>query len=91
MQTVIHIRADKEIKKNAARTAKDLGLSLSDVINASLRNFIRTREILFSDTPQMTPELEKLLEKVEEDIKNDRNLVGPFKTAKEANDYLDSL
>lgn len=91
MQTVIHIRADKEVKENAARTAKDLGLSLSDIINASLRNFIRTREITFSDTPQMTPELEKLLGRVEKDIQNNRNIVGPFKSAKEANDYLDSL
>ncbi len=91
MQTVIHIKSDKEVKENAAKIARELGLNLSDVINASLRNFIRTREVIFSDTPQMTPELEKLLGKVEDDIKNKRNIVGPFKNAKEANDYLDSL
>lgn len=91
MQTVIHIRADKEVKKNAAEAAKALGLSLSDIINASLRNFIRTREITFSNVPQMTPELEKYLDKVDKDIKNKKNLVGPFYSAKEANKYLDSL
>lgn len=91
MQTVIYIKADKEVKENAAKTAKELGLSLSDIINASLRNFIRTREIIFSHTPQMTPELERLIAKVEGDIKNNKNLIGPFKTAKEANNYLDSL
>ena len=91
MRTVIHIKADKEIKENASRVAKELGLNLSDVINASLRTFIRTRTVIFTDTPQMTPELEEYLEKVEEDIKYHRNLVGPFKNAKEANKYLDSL
>lgn len=91
MQTVIHIKADKEVKENAAKVARDLGLNLSDVINASLRNFIRTREVIFSDTPRMTPELEKLLDKVEEDIKKGRNIIGPFKSAKDANEYLDSL
>ena len=91
MQTVIHIKADKEVKENAAKVARDLGLNLSDVINASLRNFIKTREIYFSHTPRMTPELEKLLDKVEADIKSGRNLSPGFKTAKEANDYLDSL
>ena len=91
MQTVIHIKADKEVKENAVKVAHELGINLSDVINASLRNFIRTREVIFSDTPQMTPELEKLLGNVEEYIKHNRNLVGPFKNAKEANDYLDSL
>lgn len=91
MQTVIHIKADKEVKENAKKLAHELGLNLSDVINASLRTFIRTRTVIFSDSPQMTPELEKHLEKVEEDIKYHRNIIGPFKNAKEANKYLDSL
>jgi addiction module RelB/DinJ family antitoxin len=91
MTTVIHLKADKEVKENAQKLARELGLSLSDVINASLRNFIRTREITFSDIPQMTPELEKLLDEVEEDIKHNRNLSPKFKTAKEAIDYLNKL
>ena len=90
MQTVIHIKADKEVKENAARLARDLGLNLSDVINASLRNFIRTREVIFSDTPQMTPELEEYLEKVEDDIKHNRNLSSKFKSAEEAIGWLKS-
>jgi len=91
MQTVIHIKADKEVKENAVKAARELGLNLSDVINASLRNFIRTREVIFSDTPQMTPELEKLLDRVEEDIKHNRNIVGPFKTPEEMDKFLNSL
>ena len=91
MQTVIYIKADKEVKENAQKLARKLGLNLTDVINASVRNFIRTREVVFSDTPQMTPELEKLLDKVEEDIKNKKNLIGPFKTPKEMDKFLDSL
>ena len=90
MRTVIHIKADKEIKENASTIAKELGLNLSDVINASLRTFIRTRTVIFTDTPQMTPELEKYLEKVEEDIKHQRNMIGPFSTPEEMDRYLDS-
>lgn len=40
---------------------------------------------------RMKPELEKLLKRVEEDIKNNRNIVGPFHSAEEMNKYLDSL
>lgn len=89
MTTVIHIKADKEIKENAQAAAKDLGLTLTDVINAALRNFIRTREVIFSDIPIMTPELEKLLEKVDYDIKRGRNLSPSFKNMDEAIDYLE--
>ncbi len=91
MKTVIHIKADREVKENAKRAAEDLGLTLSDVINASLRNFIRTRQVIFSDIPQMTPELEQLLDKVEKDIKHNRNLSPAFKNAKEMDEYLNSL
>lgn len=91
MNTVIYIKANKEVKENAQKVAKELGLSLSDIINASLRNFIRTREVYFSHTPHMTPELEKLLDGVEGDIKKGRNLSPKFKTAKASIEYLDSL
>lgn len=89
MTTVIHLKADKEVKENAQKLARELGLSLSDVINASLRNFIRTRQITFSDIPQMTPELEKLLDKIDDDIKHNRNLSPSFKNMDDATDYLE--
>ena len=47
MKVIINIKTEKEVKENAQRLAKELGLSLSDVLNASLRNFIRTREVYF--------------------------------------------
>ncbi len=89
MKTVINIKTDKEVKKNAQELAQKLGLSLSDVINASLRNFIRTREVYFSDIPRMTPEFEKLLGKVEEDIKKGRNLSPSFDNMDDAIAYLE--
>lgn len=91
MQTVIHIKSDKEVKENAQKAAKELGLTLTDVINAALRNFIRTREVIFSNTPRMTPKLEKIVEKVEKDLKTGKNIFGPFHSAEEANEFLDSL
>lgn len=91
MTTVIHIKANKEVKENAQKAAKDLGLSLSDVINAALRNFIRTREVIFSDAPKITPALEKKLKEMEEDIKAERNLSPEFKNTHDMDKYLDSL
>ena len=91
MKTVINIKADKEVKENAQQLAKELGLPLSTVINAYLRQFIRSREVHFSLAPQMTPGLERMLDKVEQDIKLNKNLSPDFSSAKEIDDYLDSL
>lgn len=90
-KTIINIKTDKEVKKNAQKLAKKLGLSLSDVLNASLRNFIRTREIRFSAVPYMMPEFEKLLGTIEGDINNKRNLSPHLKTVGKVRDYLNSL
>ncbi|MDD3919466.1 MAG: hypothetical protein PHX52_02680 [Candidatus Pacebacteria bacterium] len=89
MKSVINIKTEKEVKENAQKIAKELGLSLSDVVNASLRNFIKTREVHFYAVPKMTEELECLLTKVEEDIK--KNISSGFSSSFEVSKYLDSL
>jgi addiction module RelB/DinJ family antitoxin len=90
-KTLISIKADKEVKENAQKLARELGLSLSDVMNAALRNFIRTRKATFSSIPYMTPELERLLGVVEEDIKAGRNMSPTLSSAEEVSAYLDDL
>ncbi len=91
MKTVINIKTDENIKKGAQRLAKELGLSLSDVINASLRNFVRTREVYFSAVPRMTAEFERFLGIVENDIKKGKNLSLSFSSAEEIGNYLDKI
>jgi len=90
MKTMINIKADKEVKENAQKLAKELGLSLSTVVNASLKQFIRTREVHFSAKHTMTPYLEGIVEEVMKDYKAGKNIAGPFSTAKEMDAYLDS-
>lgn len=91
MKTVINIKINKEIKENAQKLARELGLSLSDVLNASLRNFLRTREVYFSAIPRMTPEFERFLGNVEKNIKEKKNLSPAFSSLDQINDYLDNL
>jgi len=90
-KTLISVKAEKEVKENAQQLAVDIGLSLSDVINAALRNFIRTREVLFSSIPEMTPELERLLGPIERDIRTKKNLSSAFENAEKLGAHLDAL
>jgi len=91
MKTMINIKADTETKENAQAVARELGLPLSSVINAFLKDFIRTRSLAFSAIPTMTPTLARLLGIVEQDIKNEKNISPVFSSTKAANDYLDTL
>jgi len=54
MDTTILIKTKKDLKLKAKRLAGDLGLSLADVINASLRQFVINQGITISKVPTET-------------------------------------
>ena len=90
MKTVINIKTDKEVKDKAQKIAKELGLPLSTVVNAYLKEFVRDREVKFSLEPRPRPEVEKLIVQASGDYKKRKNIVGPFSNAEEVAAYLDS-
>ena len=49
MKTLINIKTDKEVKEGAQALAQELGLPLSVVVNAYLKDFIRNRGITISE------------------------------------------
>lgn len=51
MDTTILIKTKKDLKLQAQDLAKDLGLSLADVVNASLRQFVINQGITISKMP----------------------------------------
>jgi antitoxin component of RelBE/YafQ-DinJ toxin-antitoxin module len=63
MDTTILIKTKKDLKKKAQNLASDLGFSLSDIINASLRQFIINQGISISKIP--TESLDEYLNKDE--------------------------
>ena len=83
MKTLINIKTDRDVKISAQKLAKELGLSLSAVVNAYLKQFVRSQAVDFSVAPQMTPKLEKLLDQVEYDLARGKNISGPFDSVDE--------
>lgn len=91
MKTTINIKADSEVKEHAQAVAAELGLPLSAVINAFLKEFIRTKSFSVSALPQMSPQLERVLADIDADIKAGKNLSPVFTSAADATAYLDTL
>ncbi len=90
MKTLINIKADKEVKEGAQELAQELGLPLSVVVNAYLKDFIRNRGINISAVPRMSRQLETIIGGVEKDLIAKKNISGAFSSAKDAGRYLDS-
>lgn len=84
----INIKTEPRIKAEAQKTAKEIGINLSSIINAFLRQFIKTKTITFSALDEAPSEyLLKSIKKSEEDIKAGR--ITKFKSGKDALKYLD--
>lgn len=82
MNTVISVKVDKEIKAQAQEIAKSVGIPLSTLINAYLRQLVTTRKVELYAPEPMTPEMERLIAKAEKDIAAGK-ISGPYKTADE--------
>ncbi|OGL87494.1 hypothetical protein A3I40_02330 [Candidatus Uhrbacteria bacterium RIFCSPLOWO2_02_FULL_48_12] len=91
MKTIINIKADKETKRQAQEVARELGVPLSTVINAYLKQFVRSRQVVLSSVPRMTPALEALIGRVEADIKAGRNISPVFSSAEAMDEFLDAV
>lgn len=61
MRTQVNLKLETSVKERAQERAKELGLSLSAVVNATLSQFARTGELQVSAAPKMTPFLEEMV------------------------------
>jgi len=88
-KTLLNIKTDRELKEEAQKVARELGLPLGTIINAYLRELIREKKVLFSSPPVPNKKTQNLLKKIDHDIRAGLNS-KPF-TYDEAIEYLDSI
>ncbi len=74
MQAVINIKTDLSLKLEAKQLAQDMGLTLSSVINNSLKDFVRARAISFDNNYEPTERLKKSIRQAEQDFAKNKNI-----------------
>ena len=85
--TILNIKTDKELKAEAKKVATELGVPLSTIVNAFLKQFVREKEITLSvNQYRPTPYLEQILETAQEEYKK-----GDVHTFKNSNDLVEHL
>ena len=89
MKTQINLKINESIKKMAQKRAKELGLSLSAVVNATLSQFARTGELELSTAPRMTPFLENLVKEARAEHEAGKTS-GPFDNVDDLMKHLNS-
>ncbi len=89
--TILNVKTDKKLKADAQKVSAELGVPLSTVINAFLKQFVRDKEITLSANQyRPTPYLESILEQAQKEYEAG-NFIGPFKTGEDFISHLKSL
>lgn len=84
----INIRTDKKTKEEAQKVVSSLGLNLSRLINAYLKEIIRSRKVEFSTQREKpSPYLIRCIKEAEDDIK--KGNYYSFDNPKDAIAFLD--
>ncbi|OGD84953.1 hypothetical protein A3B51_01345 [Candidatus Curtissbacteria bacterium RIFCSPLOWO2_01_FULL_41_18] len=88
--SVVNVKVNPQVKKEAQAVAEDLGLTLSTLINGYLKQLIRNKTVVFSSLEEApTDYLLESLRESREDIKANR--VSPtFSNADDAVDWLNN-
>lgn len=87
--TVLNIKINKELKKQAQATAKELGVPMSIVVAGNLREFVRTRTVTISDPPVLKPSVQKELLALSHNAKSGSDVSPKFDDIQDAFDWLD--
>lgn len=85
---VVTTKIDPLTKKQAMKTAKDLGLTLSAVVKAFLKQFIHTKSITFNASEEPSPYLKRLIAQAEKNLKQGKHS-PTFNTGEEAVAWLE--
>jgi antitoxin component of RelBE/YafQ-DinJ toxin-antitoxin module len=89
-KTILNIKTDPATKQQIQEFAAELGVPVSVIMNAQIKQMLRDRKVVLSTQLEPTPYLVKIMEQVEEDLKLNKNMTKAM-DVKEATAYLKSL
>lgn len=90
-QIPVTIKIDADLKLEAQKLAKNLGLSLSAIVENKLREVVRERRVLFEEELIPNKKTATELRQIQEDVKSGRNMSKPLRTVEALEDYLKNL
>lgn len=90
-KAIINIKVSKTLKREAQDLADEIGVPLTTVISAGLKEFVRSRSLTVSAFPRLRPEVERELEAAINDYKKGENVSKTFSGPGEVAGHLRSL
>ena len=90
-KTILNVKLSKALKQDAQALADEIGVPLTTVVVANLKEFVRSRSLTISALPRLKPEVQKELGEAIEDYRKGKNISETFESIEELNKHLKSL
>jgi antitoxin component of RelBE/YafQ-DinJ toxin-antitoxin module len=90
-KAIINIKVSKTLKRDAQDLADEIGVPLTTVISASLKEFVRSRSLTVSAFPRLRSEIEHELGEAIDDYKKGKDVSKIFVNPSEVAEHLSSL
>lgn len=78
MDTTITIKTNSKLRTEAKKLADKLGITLTAIVNASLRQFVQERKFTVSEYEMPTKEKIAFLESISKEMDKGKNISGAF-------------
>lgn len=88
MKTVLNVKTDVQVKEDAQNLARHIGVPLSTIVNAYLKEFIATGEVRLTREPQLRPVVQKRIMESVCEAGNGKNISKTFTSIAEIQKYL---
>ena len=89
MKTMLNVKVDKDIKKEAQTIIKELGLTMSSVMNNALREVVRKKSVTFGEPPYIpNAKTARELLQASKDIREGKNMSPMFDNVEDAIAFL---
>ena len=83
MKTMLNIKTDVNVKRAAQKVASDIGVPLSTIVNAQLKQFIAERRVVLRAPEVPNARTAKILDQARKDFEKGRNVSPAFTNAED--------
>ena len=90
-KTILNVKLSKALKQDAQALADEIGVPLTTVVVANLKEFVRSRSLTISALPRLKPGVEEELGKAIEDYRAGKNISETFDNVENLTEHLKSL
>jgi antitoxin component of RelBE/YafQ-DinJ toxin-antitoxin module len=90
-KTIFNVKLDKSLKHDAQALADELGVPLSTIVIANLKEFVRSRSLTISALPRLKPEIEAELGEAIDDYRKGKSVSPVLHDPETVADYLKKL